>query len=1161
MPDIAYLRPGDLPTADHWNDFWGKFDAKVAAAMDGHCLPYASTTWNPDAAQNTLWGRLFFFVGANRVYTAALGGSSYVHQPFVDAVAATAGDAAFDDTVRRVVRLQAISSTYFTSAGVPYPGSLLDYSLEAHTKVYNGKFYFVMDQGSYVPEKIYHTALADLMVEDWGATLLFQARWTKYNFFRINNCQNIGLTVVFQGNGGTSFSVTVPPYGSQCVRRTGVDGVYTLGYKYFQRTLPGDFRFAIAGGSYVQGSPVVRSALANNVISPFNVFQLFQGNFDGTRNGPNRMDLYSAPALIRDFTIAPDALAALSQGGKYWPTSVSDGAILGDYLYHRGIIKNFRPGASVPTVVDVPFNGFATAVADMAAVGVTLGTHADGSPTLLGTGDLALYSSNLILNPPNAEPDVPVVGIGSAFKVYSVAPGGTDGEFIINTPREYEMFVPWTSAASTAAVSYDAYPGGGSVSTTLTHTNATRAFASGARPNLNLHVKTVADLKNLNLVGNPSFNAGNQETTIGKVIGKQAVMTWGGFTLQYVHKVAQLYMPVDGAVYGYFRAGALAFDGSYMTEPSRVQFGDYGWLGEYRPQDPITGNDADGRGYGYLYSPRGPVLYDQCVVVPAGVCVIGTQYKHPASIDEPYGSNGKDVTIGRLSGYDPGIRILAPFGAMPRGPRNSTNPNLAFGASVLTVSPKMNLDVLYGLYRNYASPSWYNANRSRLLANTLNVNDGVDGAGFMTVARRLPLGAEGFNCMALIVNQFTRALPLNFVDNALVIVDGSVRKVGEVFGPTSTGIFSGSSIRPAESYRSMGLSDSAYKAAQAMGITIRNIVDFPPSWATVKATSRQDIYGHKVGAGVGLITYDALSIADDVAGSFLTLQEAFGAGGTEPANWYWVRLAEVRSAAVGLGFQFIFEQVTVGFKLEVFTGSNPTIVANNWSTAGTPDGLYHDLGTWSRVAALITAASVEEVEFVGEGQPFWTSPGAQGSSSVGTPVGLVDKLPNGTDFKPDYWGGYQVGTGGTNRLIYQLDMDVRVREIKTAGNHTYHACYRGATGGGAEAVGRLLFRNWSTPARNGFALAFPQSRMVPDAYQWSSDAAHYQFRDTHQERSYGLTASQVPTDPTGVDMSTFSLRRAVNRSADDELLLFSDFTAPGLDRLYLRMWSDNLTRL
>ncbi len=494
-------------------------------------------------------------------------------------------------------------------------------------------------------------------------------------------------------------------------------------------------------------------------------------------------------------------------------------------------------------------------------------------------------------------------------------------------------------------------------------------------------------------------------------------------------------------------------------------------------------------------------------------------------------------------------------------------PNLG---AVTNVAFQSNNDVIYGLYKNVDIPSWYQANRSRLLVNApLVVADGRTPGGFMGISKRAPLAIEQFNCMALAVNRMKKAFPVNFIDNCKIPTSNGVHFVSNYFVSGVASVYPNIAIGPAKAFCAVGPpgetgSQSAREAATILSIPVHDQSELPDSWLSILAGVRRKTIWWISGSSTASVDLQTDSFSGH---HYVSLQEAFGSNTGTNTPLYWINITDVRDAAEALGFLFIFRRITCAYKLEVVEGS-ASILENTNTDSRVFDGTNTDMGLWANFAALLEIRDVGDLEFVGTDRPKWRAAGVQTYSPLSFAV-VPRKQPD-VWTNPYIYGGNPFFTPPVpaGHTIFQLDIDERLRGIKVVGDTSYHSCYRDDLGGGSN-LDSVLVCNYSSARvpSNDLALAFGRSTNIPDSNNFSTDVNKVLFMNTGtgtgiQEKAYPLTAYPVPVDPSVLDLSSSNLAIPVNRDNDEQVVSFSDFTPPpGINKLQIAVFADNMIDL
>lgn len=303
---------------------------------------------------------------------------------------------------------------------VPY------YIWETHSSSAAGDPTQVKFSNAKMPEKRYDWAVAELILEGQTA-LTIPAAWDKYKFFRIHNLNPANATVTFQMDASATpktFVVTVPAFGCQTVRRSSVAGGYALNGNYFWWAVSGDPRFywfqpcgyGLANQTtnrfaWAWDGRVADTMMQNNLTNPVGLLDWIEyftrdvDDFPGINN-------YWATASIHAGFIK-DLSEFHSEYGHYSSLYGDPGnpaTCLGDLIHHKGTVYAVQAsktqtdaisGKPFLKVIKGAFNGYATFVADMAALGVTASLNA--------SGDYQLTNAN------PTQYDVVLVPVGTNF--------------------------------------------------------------------------------------------------------------------------------------------------------------------------------------------------------------------------------------------------------------------------------------------------------------------------------------------------------------------------------------------------------------------------------------------------------------------------------------------------------------------------------------------------------------------------------------------------------------------------------------------------------------------------------------------------------------------------------------------------------------------------
>lgn len=413
MPDIPYINPGAELDAATWNPLFAEADRKLTAILANHSLLWwndasgfagagtdgltrfwqdGQTQIAPEIISNIGFCGMCFWFGRNAMTDLIFGPFDdyriYDHRVFTDYVANNVLPPAESDDTVKVLRAKQfatgadyiaelrkiIGPTRGTPSGTNFfvqtvfgaisNPSILDFSLQAHTVDYTPGDnepvpYKILDGGQYPCE---HVRTYDAVELIFTTDFSFPDLWNKYNFFRLHNFSNAPITITFVG-----FVVTVPAFGSQCVRRTATGGTYTLGYNHFWQMLPGDPRVW-----FPTKTPWIRTTMTNvthnNVINP-NVVSLIFGKMRGNV-GLGDNPYVGGIVTEMDWAKAWDMSGLYCGDGKPFPTPTPDTPV-GDMVTQRGTILSVKtPVNDVSYRYPIQFKSWNTIQSDFAAGGI-----------------------------------------------------------------------------------------------------------------------------------------------------------------------------------------------------------------------------------------------------------------------------------------------------------------------------------------------------------------------------------------------------------------------------------------------------------------------------------------------------------------------------------------------------------------------------------------------------------------------------------------------------------------------------------------------------------------------------------------------------------------------------------------------------------------------
>jgi hypothetical protein len=952
MPTLAYLNSGQSITAAGMNSLFAEMDRKTRLALDGHSILYLLQTERETARTKfrPYLGPVFAFANGPRPISGFWAGNwglwSYDHSIFTNAVDSATIYSGLDEVyspTQKWVRINPLPGSLWDQIGqgngiLRSTFDFLGFSLEAHKKAYTPpggveEMYWVAESHDVIQisvERIRNYQQAELVFEGGVTELDFLGAWNKYNFFRIHVCQAEAVTVRFRNSaGGIAHTVTVGGYGSQCVRRTGVDGAYTDGFHYFQRFVSGDPRF------YQHGT-------CNNVTNPSIIIPFVNEVLAG--------GVFAAPTVM----LNPQVRAPLPSGYKFGDPS-SPATLLGDCLHHRGVINEVDSSVTpnTPTVTGRSFDGYASlpsmAGVSMRTVGDDLQIKASGG----GTRDFMSLTTNLLC---------------------------TNGDRFINKPiRDASDWItldrhmparPFVTAleltSSTRSLSYNTVLAGGALGPLVTQSiESGTVKMAGQYPKDSLlpHVTTVGEV--IQRVADSAAICSFESTTMA--------LTSSGLVLNTTQTIplTHPFGPADSSVLAqshpdYALNNHLAstvipvlsanlrhhieLDGGNLVIKRCMVFDGYGF--------PDTDNWPN---TGFL-SPRFTRIYSDRPLQPLGLPFSGT---HPDFSEGARNVTGQDAVYkgNRGSFNQTGIAVLSPY--------NSAS-GLGAGDYQYTtqgIGTMTNNDVLIGAWLSLGTPQFWSQNRTRLLNNEIHYSNSFndpDGACHshtpgqvlaLDIRRfwRMRMEIEHYNNLAAKVNSMARYRPLNWIDHG-VIQNGSDQTLRYRLIPNRRGIFDEirttsfytalsqagkdaynnqhaqlSGLRPATQFASAELlTDSTMIVAGYAGLNVLGLVDLPDNFVALaqkpgrntiaKATASATVTGQISDPPGSLlrfrfeITPNSLSLA-----SFSTSETGKSRNDlASVVKYHWLSIGDVEAYAVSRGYKFLHGDIGPGYALEEF---------------------------------------------------------------------------------------------------------------------------------------------------------------------------------------------------------------------------------------------------
>ena len=337
---LEYLTGGETVTAAKLNELWAEVELIAGKALDNK-----SSLLVFDYTDREIFGQPFFFFNSSNhgvddytTFNGAIGGGTVT----VSTHDQNAKDAAANAASITELGLDSTKFWAKTSASLN-----LAASLKAHTRIVSGDKYFLWPDESPHPEKIWNTAVAEIVIGDHDGQFLFNDAWDKFNCYRVHNLTMSSVNVIFGNADDPTHSFTLEANSQRCVRRDSVSSGYDSTHRYVWKVKAGDPRFLKFTS---HAGSVAQTMEANNVSNPSWLYKFF--------------DLLEDNQLIsldRDtFTdVGPEYQAA-----GYLP-EITDDTLVADLVYHRGALSLTKDEAT--TTLD--FEGFETLPTKFTAAG------------------------------------------------------------------------------------------------------------------------------------------------------------------------------------------------------------------------------------------------------------------------------------------------------------------------------------------------------------------------------------------------------------------------------------------------------------------------------------------------------------------------------------------------------------------------------------------------------------------------------------------------------------------------------------------------------------------------------------------------------------------------------------------------------------------------
>jgi hypothetical protein len=431
---LAYKRRGDTVSEADMNQVWfgnnagnsvplGGFSGKLYNLLGGKTflLAFQNDGFNAGVPPQLLGKTFFFNDGKPTAYSQNVPGALTYQVATVDPVTGLAvngtGVRSYDHSYFATAAGVATVSTDEPNriryiADVPQsaypPGlqklnaiSLFEHSLDTHEEA-QGFFLGELQKangegGGYFPTKRYEHAVAELIIENLNALNIPAAQDRKFSCVRAHNLSLLACTLTLSG-----YAVVIPPLGCVTIRRTWDasikawknhwEGHYFFPFRATDITFfwhwpalpsfvnpPARTATAVTCGNGAQGNNVSNPAVLYDFVSALrwspvttNCAWLFLDVHEVCDMGADFADYYPALKNTPDFPA--------EEKGQLRPD-----AKLFDLLVHAGRcdLKKVRAVAQAEgnliTSATFQYRGLKTILADFAAAGITVTTHADGN--------------------------------------------------------------------------------------------------------------------------------------------------------------------------------------------------------------------------------------------------------------------------------------------------------------------------------------------------------------------------------------------------------------------------------------------------------------------------------------------------------------------------------------------------------------------------------------------------------------------------------------------------------------------------------------------------------------------------------------------------------------------------------------------------------------
>jgi hypothetical protein len=904
---VEYLKGGEAPTAARMTALFQELDRKIGIATGKRSLLMLRQPGVTAADQpyRSFLGDTFIFSNRPAAELSwAPPGRIYNHADYTDAAAAVEAntdDPDHIDNTNHTLGVKLVDQVYYDRIGQARDGMFFNGSIGTHWRMMADlagvqRRYYLRERVPFYarvynePQRHRRYSVADLVFEDTGDAFDIPAEWDKYCFFRLHNLNPFPLQVNFLGWG-----VKVVPWGSVCVRRHPypTPGGYETCGNYFFWFRAGDPRMYDTGNCRLVGMR------ANNVVNPRLMFSLIA-------SVGSVLDLRVDPHEQQDETAYLGPVYGLAEG-------IKDDTIIGDLLVHPGKLYLFVSTAGV-VAHQLELDRFSSAPANLSQQGLICSENAAGDLQVqyvgAGTGDLWAMSSNLftgVTSPWGEENENLDLSAPRPLRNVNQA-------VVFGLPEYFRYF--YTHGPGFVAAPFDP-PVGATVS--LEGRWQLEWVGTKNTAWLKLHMATVGQFRRLQVNGAKEY--GDAPTDFSQYKAQEMRFTPFGLALTWEKHfswapafenaaVAPGIMPTWGVPVDDHMRWAASWDivDGQLVQRHLVRFAYWGY------SSPVNGR--------MTCTPAHPYVYGWARLM--GSSGHTHEYQHSDFTQDlgvgAYSGGPKDAMVSKDGGDIlqhgiTGTELTEIRGAMTLSPPvapgllwDGTGRQVFEDPGMAIIPIHRNPDASFQIWRSLDNPSWYSANRGKLLGGAFY----GEGDAYLPFLRPRTDHLQ-YNMMAQRVNSLKKAKGCVFGTIPFRLADG------RWFYPAPNAVGIAGSVRPAGQYASFGRDSDMYRFCQSHGIRIRGEADFPGSWQTCKTApvKQMEITFLKDGG-----YKKEIRVVGQVFPTYLS--SAFSAfTGSGPAvfnlgDYFWCAAADMQAFAESQGQVFVHQVCVVPLVLKAF---------------------------------------------------------------------------------------------------------------------------------------------------------------------------------------------------------------------------------------------------